>query len=30
MARKEEIVSKDLLVLDWKGPFGKGQFENKE
>ncbi|KAB5570411.1 hypothetical protein GE09DRAFT_706997 [Coniochaeta sp. 2T2.1] len=30
VARKEEIVSKDLLVLDWKGPFGKEQFENKE
>jgi NAD(P)-dependent dehydrogenase (short-subunit alcohol dehydrogenase family) len=30
VARKEEIVSKDLIVLDWKGPFGKEQFENKE
>jgi NAD(P)-dependent dehydrogenase (short-subunit alcohol dehydrogenase family) len=30
VARKEEIVGKDLLVLDWKGTFGKEQFENKE
>lgn len=30
VARKEEIVTKDLLVLDWKGTFGKEQFEKKE
>ncbi|OIW33937.1 NAD(P)-binding protein [Coniochaeta ligniaria NRRL 30616] len=30
VARKEEIVSKDLLVLDWKGTFGKEQFEKQE
>lgn len=28
--RKEEIASKDLLVLDWKGEFGKEQFEKKQ
>jgi hypothetical protein len=30
LARKDEILEKDLLTLDMKGPFGKEQFETKQ